>query len=1055
MSKTLVVSTIVLVVLLISPALMLEYSASAQLTKTGAEVLNSSTTATPLTSTIPNGSLEQEQYAWPQPCYDEGFSNSQPGPGPTVANIQFQVATRANSAVVVFGGYAYVATGSQVYRYDAENGALNYISNDTGGPAITGDNGIAQLDSTYFLTMGTSGMSVRRITDGTTVWNFTDPNAARTPGSGAYFGGRYSTSMKMWFNTGDDPAFLGKAYVLAIDLSNPSVKQTQPTWIYYPDQSLETLCSGDGKLFLGTTEGDVIALNATGKVVWQTAILGGIAQQAANYYQGNLYISAVTWYLTSLNGTTGQMNWQTSKGIRAFTAYCGAVGGGQIYMATDDIPVGTMGAWNLETGQRVWYNTGYYNIHYDTLAYAGNGYVYGVKCDAAAGRVTSTQVSPGYGFSCWDAITGQEIWRMDGVQFTAPTIAYGNLYGVYNGFLYCIGGSPTDWSMGLIGNIAQPRVAAGYGPNDISHVTWQFQTDGDTFSSPAIVNGFVYFGSGDKNLYCLNAYTGQKVWNFTTGFYLRSSPAVDNGLVFTGADDGFFYGINALTGQQVWKTSAGGFFPNYLTTNEGHPSSSPIIVNGFIYCGSRDGNLYCLSEQGSVQWTFKTGGPIFGSPGYSNGAIYIASGDGYLYAVSTTSHSLMWKSSFTLNDDVQIVNYCQYYNVADPTVANGIVYIGGGVQYGGALQTNNYYLSRNLSVPSGANGGGIRMFAFNAATGASIWNQSRAGNTQPSYYPAVLNGQIYAPEMFSITAMNATNPLNGTATTPDFVYTNRVNGNRTWVSWLGYQIQGSVAYAAANGIIYAGSDLGTLYAMRASDGTVISQYTLGANIPTAPSLWNGMLFVGSTDGKMYCFDGSAQVSTTLFATTSKGATMWNNQTNDFVGQLTSNPTVDAFDYTSNNYVHAPMQYTPALPNQTVTIVLVQPDGSNMMLNTTTALDGSFNLSFNPTQVGTYNWLAEYTGMRIPGEIYSAAHTQYSPFSVSQAPTTPTPAPVITPSPTPVTTPTPTATPTVAPTASSTGGLPAADLYIIIVVVIVIVIVAAAAYMLMARRKKSA
>ena len=1044
-----------MIVLLISSSMMLEFSASGQLTKTGTEVLNSSTTATPLTSEISYGDLNQEQYAWPQPCYDEGFSNSQPGPGPTVGNIQFKIATAANSAVVLFGGYAYVATGNRVYRYDAQTGALSYISNDTGGPSITGDNGIAQLDGTYFLTMGTSGMSVRRITDGSVVWNFTDPNAARTPGSGAYFGGRYSTSMKMWFNTGDDPVFLGKAYVLAINLTDPSVKQTQPAWYYYPDQSLETLCSGDGKVFLGTTEGDVIALNATGNVVWQTAILGGIPQQAANYYNGNLYLSAVTWYLTSLNGTTGEINWQTSKGVRAFTAYCGAVGGGLIYMATDDIPVGTMGAWNLETGQRVWYNTGYYNIHYDTLAYAGNGYVYGVKCDAAAGRVTSTQVSPGYGFSCWDAYTGQEIWRIDGIQFTAPTIAYGNLYGVYNGFLYCIGSKPADWSMGLIGNIAQPRVSAGYGPNDISKVTWQFQTGGDTFSSPAIVNGLVYFGSGDKNLYCLNAYTGQKVWNFTTGFYLRSSPAVDNGLVFTGADDGYFYGINALTGQQVWKTSAGGFFPNYLTTNEGHPSSSPIVYGGYIYCGSKDNNLYCLTEQGTVQWTFRTGGPIFGSPSYSNGAIYIASSDGYLYAVSATSGTLVWKSSFTLNGDVGIVNYCQYYNIADPTVANGIVYIGGGVQYGGALFNNAYYLSKNLSVPLGANGGGIRMFAFNAATGASIWNVSRAGNTQPAYYPAVLNGQIYAPEMFEVTAMNATYPLNGTAVTPDFVYTNRVNGNRTWASWLGYQIQGSVAYAGANGIIYAGSDLGTLYAMRASDGMVVSQYTLGANIPTAPSLWNGMLFVGSTDGKMYCFDSSRQVSTNLFATTSKGASMWNNQTNAFVGQLTSNPTVDAFDYTSNTYVQQPMQYTPALPNQTVTIVLVQPDGSNMLLNTTTALDGSFSLSINPTQVGTYNWLAEYTGMRIPGSIYSPSNTQYTEFSVTAAPIEATPTPIVTPSPTPVATETPTATPEV--TTSSTtgpGGISATYLYAI-VAVIVIVIVAVAAYMLLVRKKKPA
>ena len=36
-------------------------------------------------------------------------------------------------------------------------------------------------------------------------------------------------------------------------------------------------------------------------------------------------------------------------------------------------------------------------------------------------------------------------------------------------------------------------------------------------SSPAVANGVVYIGSGDGNVYALNASTGAKLWSYATG----------------------------------------------------------------------------------------------------------------------------------------------------------------------------------------------------------------------------------------------------------------------------------------------------------------------------------------------------------------------------------------------------------------------------------------------------------------------------------------------------------------------------------------------------------
>jgi hypothetical protein len=48
-------------------------------------------------------------------------------------------------------------------------------------------------------------------------------------------------------------------------------------------------------------------------------------------------------------------------------------------------------------------------------------------------------------------------------------------------------------------------------------------------------------GSGDHNVYCLNATSGALVWNYRTGFALLSSPAVAGGCVYVGSSDHKIY----------------------------------------------------------------------------------------------------------------------------------------------------------------------------------------------------------------------------------------------------------------------------------------------------------------------------------------------------------------------------------------------------------------------------------------------------------------------------------------------------------------------------------
>lgn len=112
---------------------------------------------------------------------------------------------------------------------------------------------------------------------------------------------------------------------------------------------------------------------------------------------------------------------------------------------------------------------------------------------------------------------------------------------------------------------------------------WTAKAKG-SLTSAAVVNGVAYIGSGDGNLYAVNASTGAPVWKtLLAGGGTSSSPAVVNGTVFigTGVDKGFFYALKASNGAVLWR-----FQP------KAGVASSPAVANGIVYFGGNDDRVY-------------------------------------------------------------------------------------------------------------------------------------------------------------------------------------------------------------------------------------------------------------------------------------------------------------------------------------------------------------------------------------------------------------------------------------------------------------------------------
>ena len=116
-----------------------------------------------------------------------------------------------------------------------------------------------------------------------------------------------------------------------------------------------------------------------------------------------------------------------------------------------------------------------------------------------------------------------------------------------------------------------------------------------------------------------------------------TSPAIGSDTIYVGTYDNHLNALN-LDGSLKWSYETGGSV-----------SSSPALGSDCtIYVGSNDNYLYALNQDGSLKWSYETGGYVRSSPAIgNNGTIYIGSKDNNLYAFNGNSSGLaetLWPS---------------------------------------------------------------------------------------------------------------------------------------------------------------------------------------------------------------------------------------------------------------------------------------------------------------------------------------------------------------------------------------------------------------------------
>lgn len=182
---------------------------------------------------------------------------------------------------------------------------------------------------------------------------------------------------------------------------------------------------------------------------------------------------------------------------------------------------------------------------------------------------------------------------------------------------------------------------------DTGSLKWKYPKEktlpGAVKGTPCVYNGHLYFGSGDKSIYCLNALTGAFEWSQPTGGSVRCAPLItDSGALIVGSDDNTIRALDPETGTPLWPK----IFVGTDDISIGMAASSVILV-----AASMDGNVYGINlTNGKPKWSYRLQSPPGNTTPVIAGDIVMVSYSNYVVGISARSGSQKWR--LTLPSDI-------------------------------------------------------------------------------------------------------------------------------------------------------------------------------------------------------------------------------------------------------------------------------------------------------------------------------------------------------------------------------------------------------------------
>ena len=420
---------------------------------------------------------------------------------------------------------------------------------------------------------------------------------------------------------------------------NAEESEDRVAWTFKANSSVHTKINTSKNLaVVGASDGTVYAIDRnTGKEAWNFKI-DKAEERAFQQFSGaeisgnNVFIGGADNFLYCLNLNSGELRWKENLGdwIRSKPV----VYEENVYAATLD---GQLYKFSLE-GELAWTKqpTGH-QIFADLVS--GNGHIFINSSDLYLHCIETEKGTEKWRHSLMEAVYTQNerIWAdIDGGggDFQSPPI-------VAEGMV--IAGSPDRFIHAL--------------DHETGKEIWRFENRGQIPAAPIYYDGKIYFGQqgGTPDYYCISAATGKLIWKRELGWGWASANAID-GKVYVPTVSGWVYCLDANTGETTWE---------YNTENGCYPA--PAIEGDVVVFGSWKLLYFGFNKDtGEKLWEADIqGNPDSGAALVKDGKAYLQGlGADYFYCVDLKTGEEIWKYKFPDGYECNM----------SPSISNGKLY---------------------------------------------------------------------------------------------------------------------------------------------------------------------------------------------------------------------------------------------------------------------------------------------------------------------------------------------------------------------------------------------
>ena len=374
--------------------------------------------------------------------------------------------------------------------------------------------------------------------------------------------------------------------------------------------------------------------------------------------------------------------------------------------------------------------------------------------------------------------------------------------GIAGAFLLRPQPAADDWP-GFRGDPSRIGLATA-GPIGNPVTRWTFSASGAVSANVSVAGELALFSSDDGVLHAVALADGAERWTFE-GPPPMHGPLVIDGRVYAIDGQGFLHGFDLADGRLVW------------TSDTSVPGPSDLgILDGRLYVGTNDGFLASFdAANGRERWRLSVSpaGAAVKAPAATDGILVAASDDLQLTALDPDDGEVRWTSS--VGNDM----------VGTPIIHNGAVYLGAGpdavngmlVALDAATGTERWRIDENLLAPSISNGIGYTAGAAGAVVAIDLSNGRELWRTQ---FDGLVRAPAVAGDIVYVTADHA----------QQLAALDRDTGGVLWT----YDVDGSndCCIAVARGLVLAGTDRGTVYAIAGDGATLVPQVVSGPVAPT-------------------------------------------------------------------------------------------------------------------------------------------------------------------------------------------------------------------------------